>query len=185
MQVNIRHLSAINKYAASTEATRYCLNGVYIHTDTSWVYAVATDGHRMIVHRFPNAENVDWNFIIPSRAFNSFKFKKNDLGLGEMNFQNGEIVFSVEGDITRVKPVDGTFPDYMRVRPADGVEIKVAHFNGAYVFDFDKFAKEIGASYATITPRGDSPALVTFNGDENTYGALMPRRAASAMRAPF
>lgn len=103
MQVNLRHLSAINKYAASTEATRYYLNGVYIHTDASWVYAVATDGHRMIVHRFPNAENVDWNFTIPSRAFNSFKFKKNDLGLGEMNFQNGEIVFSVEGDITRVK----------------------------------------------------------------------------------
>lgn len=188
MEINLREICAVNKYAASSEATRYYLNGVFVHSkDDGYVYFVATDGHRMIVYRKPNTDGVNWSFIIPRTALEKFKFSKRDAGTADLDFRDGHVVIMHDGAETRVLPVDGTFPDYARVRPVDYGEISPAVFNGQYCADFDAFAKVLGSS-AQITPRGSNAALVTFGHRDDVYGALMPRRlngSPFAQRAPF
>ena len=186
MEINLRHLCAINKYGASKEETRYYLNGVFCHTseDRQWVHFVATDGHRMIVHRVPNADNVDWSFIIPRTMLERFKFSARDRGFADLSFLDGRVTIQHAGSSSSELPVDGTFPDYVRIRPVDNGEILPAAFNGQYCADFDALAKVFGA-VATITPRGDSPALVTF-GRDDLYGALMPKlKTLFEAKAPF
>ena len=183
MEINLRHLCAINKYGASKEETRYYLNGVFVHSDGDYVVFVATDGHRMIVHRVPNVDRVDWSFIIPRQMLERFKFSARDNGMAELFFTGTDVIIAHAGSQSIEKPVDGTFPDYKHARPADGVDVEPAVFNGQYCADFDMLAKAFGAS-ATINPRGDNPALVTF-GRDDIYGALMPMRKTFETRAPF
>lgn len=187
MEINLKHLSAINKYAASTKATRYYLNGVFIHSDEVWVYAVATDGNKLVCHRFKNTEGVEWKFIIPSEIFSSFRFNKRETGAAEMTFSNNIITINHAGISRSVREVDGTFPDYKRIRPENDVELEPGFFLGEYCSDFDKLAKEF-ETVATINPRGKNPALVSFKGRDDIYGVLSPlpsdKREFSS-RAPF
>lgn len=186
MQINLKNIIALDKFA-SREATRYYLNGVYVHTVGGWVYAVATDGHRVVVHRFPNVDAVDWAFIIPSSYLGTVKFGAREDGLSDVTFDGRQIQFQHGGTRAQVPAVDGVFPDYQRVRPVDDGEISPAQFNGQYCADFDKLAKAFG-SVAVITPRGPNPALVTFVGQDDLYGVLMPLRTDKrpfALRAPF
>lgn len=186
MQINLKNLIAIDKFA-SREATRYYLNGVFVHTEGEWVYAVATDGHRMVVHRFPNVDAVDWSFIIPSSYLGTVKFGAREDGVSDVTFDGRQIQFQHGGTRAQVPAVDGTFPNYRHVRPVDDGEIAPAQFNGQYCADFDKLAKAFGST-AVITPRGLNPALVTFVGRDDLYGALMPLRTENspfASRAPF
>lgn len=184
MQINLREICAINKFAASKEKTRYYLNGVFVHSDEDFVFFVATDGHKMVVHRVPNVDHVLWAFIIPRTMLEKFKFSKRDTGLAELTYLERTISIEHDGGVTSGKEVDGTFPGYIRVRPADGVEICPAAFNGQYCADFDVLAKAFGTT-ATISPRGERPALVTFGDRQDIYGALMPMQKSFALRAPF
>ena len=183
MEINLRHLCAINKYGASKEETRYYLNGVFVHSDGDHVVFVATDGPRMIVHRVPNVDRVEWSFIIPRQMLERFKFSARGNDFADLSFLDDRVVISHAGSSFSELPVDGTFPDYKHVRPVDGGDILPAAFNGQYCADFDALAKAFGAS-ATINPRGDNPALVTF-GRDDIYGALMPMRKTFETRAPF
>ena len=63
--------------AISTEATRYYLNGIYMHHVADWTYRLAaTDGHRLYYAnvQLPDAEGIaradrnDKGFIIPTKA---------------------------------------------------------------------------------------------------------------------
>lgn len=190
MQINLKNLIAIDKFA-SREATRYYLNGVFVHTEGGWVYAVATDGHRMVIHRFPNVDAVDWSFIIPSSYLGTVKFGAREDGLSDVTFDGRQIQFQHGGTRALVPAVDGTFPDYKRIRPADGVTASPGVFDGQHCADFDKLAKVFKTS-AIISPRAKDPALVTFIGRDDLYGLLMPKRVGKTGedfkfpdRAPF
>ena len=109
--------------AVSTEETRYYLNGVYVHECDGALRFVATDGHRLIrrdVMPDNRAENVE-PAIIPSSTVKhmrrltgeSPKGAKVTLAIGARR-----VALSV-GDARLVsKVVDGTYPDYARVVPA-------------------------------------------------------------------
>lgn len=188
MEINLKTICAINKYAASTKETRYYLNGVFLHTAGGYVYAVATDGHMMIVHRFPNVDGADFKFIIPRSFLSAFKFSARDTGAAQIFYEAGVIRVLHNGENRSVQEVDGTFPAYDRVRPVDGGETVPAVFSGRSLAGFDDFAKAIG-TYAVVTPRGKDPALVTF-GRSDTYGAVAPvpgftEKRPFASRAPF
>lgn len=186
MLVNLRHMQAICKYAASTEATRYYLNGVFVIAENSTVTMVATDGHRMIVHRAPVDAAEGFSCIVPAKFLLSMRFAKRDTGEAEIS-KSGNVIRVKHGDtVTETIEVDGTFPDWTRARPADNVDPAPAMFNGKYLHDFDLLAKEF-ETFATVTPRGSDIALVTF-GRDDLYGALAPMREDRrnfAMKAPF
>lgn len=135
--------------AISTDECRYYLNGVHAHKVADWTYRfVATDGHRLMLVDVPlpdaSGELPD-SFIIPRRflnqALNSFANPKDGLAFrvgrsAISNRRDKKLPLELKG--TRValsgtsggttfeltgKLIDGTFPDYTRVFPAD-----LAHF---------------------------------------------------------
>jgi DNA polymerase-3 subunit beta len=112
-------------YAASTDETRYNLNGVLfeVNEDDGKVVMVATDGHRLvrIERAFEGAEFGKRDpVILPRKGMSELKrlFDGDDdsvpLGLGF--FDNHAVLR--RGDTTLgMRLIDGTFPDYKQVVP--------------------------------------------------------------------
>lgn len=111
--------------AISTEETRYYLNGIFIHrTAAGELRLVATDGHRLHLSRL---EGVDASgdlpdTIIPHQMIGLMR-ELMRLHPGANNaalaFDGAKMRFRI-GDFTAYsKTIDGTFPDYSRVIPAE------------------------------------------------------------------
>lgn len=112
-------------FAVSTEETRQYLNGVYMHVakngEEPTLRFVSTDGHRLARLEFSLPEGAAdlAGVIIPRRTVielrrladtcETFKFTINEK---KLQAEAGDVVFTS-------KLIDGTFPDYERVIPAD------------------------------------------------------------------
>ncbi len=118
MQVTIKpqHLRAVLTHAAGKDV-RYYLKGVLIERATSGTfYLVATDGARMAVGSFHDAECDQvgpWQFIIPLDVCKAVvKGRPLTLTLrshADGRYELGGVMFT---------PVDGKFPDWRRACPA-------------------------------------------------------------------
>lgn len=100
--------------AVSTEETRYYLNGVCFSRDQDGVdVLVATDGHRLISHRFNHGR--DDNLILPNIALAALHLlpQPSAIWAGE-----NRMSFHYPGGEFRTKLIDGTFPDWRRVTPS-------------------------------------------------------------------
>lgn len=117
-------------FAISTEETRYYLNGVFLHVhageDGPMLRLVATDGHRLARLEFAAPEGADGlaGIIIPSKTVSEVRRLGKDAE-GEVAIESdGERIgfrFAHKGATTTLvsKTIEGTFPDYARVIPAD------------------------------------------------------------------
>lgn len=111
-------------FAASTEETRYYLNGVYLCTDDGRMTGIATDGHRLarwrtsITDEFPAV-------IVPSATVSALQLP--DAGDVTVSISATKIRFATDDWCLVSKVVDGTYPDVGRVIP-DG-KGKAARFN--------------------------------------------------------
>ena len=115
-----------NKFAISTEETRYNLNGIYLHTannqDTKVLRGVASDGHRLsCVSLFvPSGAEKMPGIIIPRKAVTELRkiIEAVDTGVTielsetKIKFSFGEIDF-----ITKL--IDGNFPEYEGLIPKE------------------------------------------------------------------
>ncbi|MES2906912.1 MAG: DNA polymerase III subunit beta [Pseudomonadota bacterium] len=118
----------INKtqFAISTEETRYYLNGIYLHPftngKTELLRAVATDGHRLALIEMPAPENTKDmpGIIIPRKTVSELQRLLDDI-TGDVTIQvsSSKIRFTLGPVILTSKLIDGTFPDYARVIPAN------------------------------------------------------------------
>lgn len=110
---------------ASTEETRYYLNGVHLTNDDpdGTVRFVATDGHRLSAFTHTVPVNGGWpekGVIVPLHALNALQGILKPL-------KDGDCLVAFAGDthcrittpvgMLTVKLIDGTFPDYHRVIP--------------------------------------------------------------------
>lgn len=111
---------AATSFAISTEETRYYLNGIFAHRAGDALVMVATDGHRLAKWSTPAPEGTEGlpGILIPRKT------------VGEIAraFADGEILIEAsdskirltKGDLVLTsKLIDGTFPDYGRVIPAE------------------------------------------------------------------
>jgi DNA polymerase-3 subunit beta len=147
---------------ASTEKTRYYLNGVYFDPRG---FIVATDGHRLFCAKI-EAWDGD-SFLIP-----------NDMLKRAMTGNKALIVEVTATSIDGVAyvPIDGTFPDWTRVIPQE-LSGETAQFNPAYVADLGKVAKILGdkSGHISIRHNGNGPAGILF-GRKDCFAVLMPVR---------
>jgi DNA polymerase-3 subunit beta len=111
-------------YAASTDETRYNLNGVYFELleDGARLRMVATDGHRLaIAERAVGAEaaGLASGVILPRKALAELKklVDEEDADEIELGFE-GNSALARKGDVTLVmRLVEGEFPNYRQVLP--------------------------------------------------------------------
>ncbi|MCO5063696.1 MAG: DNA polymerase III subunit beta [Rhizobiaceae bacterium] len=114
------------QFAISTEETRYYLNGIYFHTHESngklTLRAVATDGHRLARAEMdaPAGSEGMPGIIIPRKTVSELqKLLDNPDIAVTTEVSESKIRFTIGPVILTSKLIDGTFPDYQRVIPAN------------------------------------------------------------------
>ncbi len=114
------------QFAISTEETRYYLNGIYFHSvedDGELVLrAVATDGHRLARAQIDAPVGSDGmpGIIIPRKAVGEIQRLLEDPdGSVTVELSDTKIRLTLDTLVLTSKLIDGTFPDYNRVIPAD------------------------------------------------------------------
>ena len=122
----LRTLIDRTRFAISTEETRYYLNGIYLHATKSnevpVMRAVATDGHRLARVEMTAPEGAAGipGIIVPRKTVLELR-KLVEEGDEEVQIGLGDTKIRCavgEAELTS-KLIDGTFPDYDRVIPAN------------------------------------------------------------------
>jgi len=111
-------------YAASTDETRYNLNGVYFELldEGAKLRMVATDGHRLALTDRPvgtEATGLASGVILPRKALAELKrlVDEEDADEIELGFE-GNSALARKGEVTLVmRLVEGEFPNYRQVVP--------------------------------------------------------------------
>jgi len=126
--VELRSLIDRTRFAISTEETRYYLNGIYLHATKSnevpVVRAVATDGHRLARVEMTAPEGAAGmpGIIVPRKTVLELR-KLIEEGDAEREVQialgETKIRCAIGEAALTSKLIDGTFPDYDRVIPAN------------------------------------------------------------------
>src|SRR5437870_8257144 len=126
----LRGLIDRTRFAISTEETRYYLNGIYLHStknnEVPVIRAVATDGHRLARVEMTAPEGAAGmpGIIVPRKTVIELR-KLIEEGEEEVQLALGEtkIRCAIGEAALTSKLIDGTFPDYDRVIPANNDKI--------------------------------------------------------------
>jgi DNA polymerase-3 subunit beta len=111
-------------YATSTDETRYNLNGVFIEVlDGKRIRFVATDGHRLAVIDRSLPKPVPFlskGIIVPRKGVSEIrKLCEEPEGAVEMGLSEGFLVVRRPSLLLSCRLIEGEFPNYRPVIPAD------------------------------------------------------------------
>jgi len=123
---DLKRLIDKTRFAISTEETRFYLNGIYLHAakdgKDGMLRAVATDGHRLARFELELPEGAaDMpGIIVPRKTVTELRRLLDDTEEAiDISLSDTKIQF-VSGSVELTsKLIDGTFPDYQRVIPAN------------------------------------------------------------------
>ncbi len=108
------------QYAASVDETRYVLNGILFSFKEKKLTVVATDGRRLALCEqevdFPDESAAD--MVVPAKAVNELLRNLQSESECKMTAAGSQVVFELEGMQLVSKLIDGTFPNYQQVIPA-------------------------------------------------------------------
>ena len=118
------------RFAISTEETRYYLNGIYLHgaggPHGDVLRAAATDGHRLARVEITMPEGAAGlpGVIVPRKTVNEIRKLIDEIESEiTVSLSETKIKFAFGDAVLTSKLIDGTFPDYERVIPADNDKI--------------------------------------------------------------
>lgn len=143
--------------AQSADETRLFLNGIHLHAhEGRHLRAVATDGYKMVRvdAALPDGAEALPPIIVPSKAV--AQIRKMMLKVdGDVVVEVTPAAMSITVGSSRLltKLVDGTFPDYARVIPAEGGRHRIECMPAAIV-------EPIVAVAAVVNAEGDSKMKV-------------------------
>ena len=119
-------------FAASSDETRYNLNGVYFEPQGPVLRLVATDGHRLTVSERPLAGDfgLKKGVILPKKGLNELRkllTEATEAGeekpVAQLGFAENSAVFRRPGVTLVMRLIEGLFPDYKQVIPKPGEKI--------------------------------------------------------------
>lgn len=181
----LARLFNLSKGAMSTEETRFYLQGVYLHPTKDFdLCGVSTDGHRL--YKVTTPAHVDFPGVIVPRKTVMELVKVLDIGDVTVSVSETKIKFDMGATVIVSKVIDGTFPDYTRVIPANNdnhvtgsaAEMKQAADRVATVADDRARAVKIDVAngVAKLTTRGaganlaEDEVAVTYSGPALSWG---------------
>ena len=176
---DLRGLIDRTGFAASTEETRYYLNGIYLHTTehegVPVLRAVATDGHRLArveVPRPAGAEDMPGGVIVPRKAVQELrKLLEGEDGDVSISLSETGIRFVIGSVELTSKLIDGTYPDYERVIPT-GNDKRLEVESGALAEAVDRVAAISSERTRAIKLAIDADSMQLSAADP-TYGMAM------------
>ncbi|MFZ9596240.1 MAG: DNA polymerase III subunit beta [Bdellovibrionia bacterium] len=116
------------QFAASTDATRYHINGVYFEKlQNSLMRMTATDGHRLSFvdqEVFLNQPELKTGVIIPRKGLGEFR-KFLDEGVAQVGlaFERGYLFVRSASSYLFIRLIEGEYPDYRPVIPKNTDQI--------------------------------------------------------------
>ena len=117
-------LIELTAFAASSDETRYNLNGVFFEPVAGTLRAVATDGHRLSLaeRELPGDFHVKKGVILPRKGLAEMKKLLLDAAEGDtkLGFIDSSAVLRRPGVNLVMRLIDGAFPDYRQVIPKSG-----------------------------------------------------------------
>jgi DNA polymerase III sliding clamp (beta) subunit (PCNA family) len=190
--------------AASTEATRYYLNGVCVESYSDGTHGlIATDGHRL--HSINTQEKAVEHFIFASddikKALAMLKAEEKTLKplkhllriivehTPPMCALKVSIALVTENELKEIeihekasfttKAIEGNFPDWRRIMPTSEPLAGPIGFNGFLAHGFTEAAKLLGDKSALVIFNSngtDNPIPVSIQAAPAFKGVLMPMR---------
>lgn len=104
---------------ASSDAARPILTGVYWHSHEGYLYLAATDGYRLSERRLVKTES-DVAAIIPTTTLQEvLRHISDDIDQVEVLFDETQVRFRVGESEVISRLIDGNYPDYRQLIPAD------------------------------------------------------------------
>ena len=123
---DLKKLIEKTQFAISNEETRYYLNGIFMHTTEvdghAMLRGVATDGHRLARVEIPAPAGSAGmpGVIVPRKAVSEVQKLIEDMDADvTIELSSSKIRFNFGTVVLTSKLIDGTFPDYARVIPAN------------------------------------------------------------------
>lgn len=111
-------------YGASTDETRYVLNGVFMSFKGDKLTMVATDGRRLALVEeeveFPKEAEVD--LIIPTKVVTELVHSLGDEGQVKIYTSGNQVAFEFRDILIVSKLIEGTYPNFRQVIPAQSEE---------------------------------------------------------------
>lgn len=108
-------------WSACTEPTRYYMCGIFFHAEASKLRLVATNGHTLVATPL----DIDWpegapDIVIPNKLVRLLTSLTSEARETVAVGWSDKIISVASGDVTVTgKTVEGTFPEYRRVIPAE------------------------------------------------------------------
>jgi DNA polymerase-3 subunit beta len=128
-QAEFSRLIAKTHFSMAQQDVRYYLNGTLVETDGKMLRMVATDGHRLAISEtdLPSATEMELRqVIVPRKGILELQRLLGSSGDAQISIGSNHIRVVI-GDVSFTsKLVDGKFPDYSRVIPADPSKIIVS-----------------------------------------------------------
>jgi DNA polymerase III subunit beta len=123
-QKDLRDALKKTSYAISTDETRYVLNGILFSFKENKLTMVATDGRRLalvdIELEFPRSQEVE--MIVPTKCVTELQRLLGDEGDLRMSVGENQIAFEMDGTLLVSKLIEGNYPNYRQVIPAEAKE---------------------------------------------------------------
>ncbi|MFV0338814.1 MAG: DNA polymerase III subunit beta [Chthoniobacterales bacterium] len=111
-------------YAISADETRFVLNGILFSFKENKLTLVATDGRRLALFEtdveFPQSQ--EGEFIVPTKAINEIIRLLGEEGDVTLRTTNNHISLELGSSVLVSKLVDGNYPNYRQVIPAETKE---------------------------------------------------------------
>jgi len=111
-------------YAISTDETRYVLNGLLFSFKENKLTLVATDGRRLamvdIELEIPRSQETD--IIVPTKAVTELQRLLTDDSDVKVSVASGQIAFDLNKTLLVSKLIEGNYPNYKQVIPAEAKE---------------------------------------------------------------
>ncbi|MGD0650595.1 MAG: DNA polymerase III subunit beta [Verrucomicrobiia bacterium] len=123
-QAVLRDMLRKTAYAASTDETRYVLNGVYMSFKGDKLTVVATDGRRLalVEREIEVPKGAEADLILPTKAVAELQRLLGDKD--EVNIAVGEnqIICNLGATTLVSKLIEGTYPNFRQVIPTEAKE---------------------------------------------------------------
>jgi len=119
-------------FAASTDETRYNLNGVYFEPKGPVLCMVATDGHRLALSEKPLAGDygLKRGVILPRKGLHELKKllgesvdAATEKPQTQLGFAENSAIYRRPSVVLAMRLIEGMFPDYKQVIPKQGEKI--------------------------------------------------------------
>lgn len=175
-------LFAAAAVCAGRDDTRYYLNGVFLD---SRGFVASTDGHRAFFGKLKDAPFAEDTIIPLDAALRAIKAARK-APMIEYLREDGRDWLLAGTERIFFAPVDGVFPQWIRVIPEAGefFEETPAKFNAKLYGDLGKMAKLLVNDDAGfhIFQKTDGPAGISFGVRDDCGAAFMPIRRNDKIR---